>query len=64
MTANIGRINREDVVETVRPTGDHWQVILLHEPTRTLVRASDATDLLAKRKAWVMLRDKLEGLDG
>lgn len=64
VTENHGWVKREDVEISVRRSGDKWQVILIHEPTRTRVEATDSTDMLAKTKAWIRLRDKLEGLDG
>lgn len=65
MTANHGKIHDEDVAERVcRPVGTSWQIVLHHYPTRTAVSAVERTELLARQKAWLMLRDELEGLTG
>lgn len=52
-----------DVEVISRPSGTRWQVILVHEPTQTRVDVTEASELLARTKAWMRLRDRLDGRD-
>lgn len=61
MTAHHGEIDAEDVSHRVKAVANQWRVTLIHEPTRTLVEVTDQTVLIAREKAWIQLRDKLEG---
>lgn len=62
MAGNHGWIRDEDVEKVLRPSGDSWIAILIHDPTRTRVEVKDRSSLVAETKAWIRLRDKLEGL--
>lgn len=61
MTHNHGKIRDEDVEEIVRHVGTRATVRLTHRPTGTVAEETDADDLLARYKAWLQLRDALEG---
>lgn len=54
-------IRDEDVTERQWRWARGVTVQLVHRPSTIVAQATDETDLLARTKAWVLLRDKLEG---